>query len=236
MAQLGIDTQDRLTRWPRVFVAQNPNVRRGYRRGAFSMSFLQRFIERVLRNNPSRISRTSFDDLTQDQLDAHLRVGRYGNFSLTDAVRPSIGLDVIPRAGYRRDTYCDPESGNKMPVLAAAVSAENLFEIFIDLLDPLGDIVDVVMESSHDSEPGSHADLYREHMDTVILKSTLYDYESLLLHDGCTGMAALNPSGPMEVQFDEHKLLFRVCSRPRTVRRDFAAVWSQTRRLPEIHL
>ena len=36
------------------------------------MSFLQRFLERVLRNNPGRMSRTSFDDLTQDQLDAHL--------------------------------------------------------------------------------------------------------------------------------------------------------------------
>jgi len=109
------------------------------------MSFLQRFLERVLRNNPNRMSRTSFDDLTQEQLDAHLRVGRYGNFSLTDAVRPSIGLDVIPRSGYRRDTYCDPESGNKMPVLAPSVSAENLFEIFMDLLDPLGEFVDVVM-------------------------------------------------------------------------------------------
>jgi hypothetical protein len=172
------------------------------------MSFLQRFLERVLRNNPSRITRTGFDDLSEDQLDAHLRVGRYGNFVLTDAIRPSINLDVIPRAGYRRDIYCDPDSGNKMPVLAAAVSAEHLFDVFMDLLDPLGDVVDVVMESSHDSEPGSHADMYREHIDTVIVKSTLYDYESLLLHDGCTGMAALNPNGPMEVQFDEHKLLF----------------------------
>jgi hypothetical protein len=152
--------------------------------------------------------RTSFDDLSQEQLDAHLRVGRYGNFTLTDAVRPSIGLDVIPREGYRRDVYCDPESGNKMPVLAASVSSDRLFDVFMDLLDPLGEVVDVVMESSHDSEPGSHADLYREHMDTVILKSTLYDYESLLMNDGCTGLAALNPSGPMEVQFDEHKLLF----------------------------
>ena len=95
-----------------------------------------------------------------------------------------------------------------MPVLAAAVSAERIFDVLIDLLDPLGEEVDVVMESSHESEPGNHADLYREHMDTVILKSTLYDFESLLLHDGCTGLAALNPNGPMEVQFDEHKLLF----------------------------
>jgi hypothetical protein len=152
--------------------------------------------------------RTSFDDLSQEQLDAHLRVGRYGNFALTDAVRPSFGLEIIPCEGYRRDLYRDPETGNTMPVLAAAVSSERLFEVFMDLLDPLGDEVDVVMESSHESEPGAHADLYREHIDTVILKSTLYDYEDLLLNDGCTGLAALNPNGPMEVQFDEHKLLF----------------------------
>ena len=172
------------------------------------MSFIQRFLERVLRNNPTRMPRTTFDDLSQEQLDAHLRVGRYGDFLLTDAVRPSIGLEVIPREGYRRDVYCDPESGNKMPVLAASISAERLFDVFMDLLDPLGEVVDVVMESSHESEPGSHADMYREHIDTVILKSALYDYESLLLNDGCTGLAALNPNGPMEVQFDEHKLLF----------------------------
>ncbi|QDV38376.1 hypothetical protein [Tautonia plasticadhaerens] len=172
------------------------------------MSFLQRFIERVLRTNTTRMPRTSFDDLSQEELDAHLQVGRYGDFALTDAIRPSFGLDIIPREGYRRDLYRDPESGNTMPVLAASVSSDKLFEVFMDLLDPLGEEIDVVMESSHDSEPGQHADLYREHMDTVIFKSTLYDYEELLLNDGCTGVAALNPDGPMEVQFDEHKLLF----------------------------
>jgi hypothetical protein len=172
------------------------------------MSFLQRFLERVLRTNTGRMPRTSFDDLNQEQLDAHLRVGRYGNFTLTDAVRPSYGLEVIPREGYRRDVYRDPESGSTMPVLAASVSSERLFDVLIDLLEPLGEEVDVVMESSHESEPGAHSDLYREHIDTVILKSILYDYEPLLLNDGCTGLAALNPNGPMEVQFDEHKLLF----------------------------
>lgn len=172
------------------------------------MSFLQRFLERVLRSNAGRMPRTSFDDLSQDELDAHLRVGRYGDFALTDAVRPSFGLEVVPRAGYRRDVYRDPESGNTMPVLAASVSSERLFEVFMDLLDPLGDEVDVVMESSHESEPGDHADLYRERIETVILKSALYDFEELLLNDGCTGLAALNPAGPMEVQFDEHKLIF----------------------------
>jgi hypothetical protein len=172
------------------------------------MSFLQRFLERVLRTNPSRMPRTGFDDLSQDELDAHLQVGTYGAFRLTEAVRPSFGLEIVPREGYRRDLYRDPETGHTMPVLAASVSSERLFDVFMDLLDPLGDEVDVVMESSHDSAPGSHDDLYREQMDTVILKSTLYDYEDLLLNDGCSGVAALNPGGPMEVQFDEHKLLF----------------------------
>lgn len=177
-------------------------------RGSFPMSFLQRFLERVLRNNPRRMPRTSFEDLSQDELDAHLQVGRYGDFMLTDAIRPSFGLEIVPREGYRRDVYRDPESGATMPVLAASVSAERLFDVFTDLLAPLGEEIDVVMESSHESEPGTHADLYREHMDSVIFKSTLYDYEELLLNDGCTGLAALNPNGPMEVQFDEHKLIF----------------------------
>lgn len=177
-------------------------------RGTFPMSFIQRFLERVLRQSPRRMPRTSFEDLSQDELDAHLQVGQYGGFSLTDAIRPSFGLEIVPREGYRRDVYRDPETGNTMPVLAAAVSAERLFDVFMDLLSPLGEEIDVVMESSHESEPGTHADLYREHMDSVIFKSTLYDYEELLLNDGCTGLAALNPNGPMEVQFDEHKLLF----------------------------
>lgn len=177
-------------------------------RGSFPMSFIQRFLERVLRNSPKRMARTSFEDLSQDELDAHLQVGQYGDFALTDAIRPSFGLEIVPREGYRRDVYRDPETGNTMPVLAASVSAERLFDVFTDLLSPLGEEIDVVMESSHESEPGTHADLYREHMDSVIFKSTLYDYEELLLNDGCTGLAALNPNGPMEVQFDEHKLLF----------------------------
>ena len=40
-----------------------------------------------------------------------------------------------------------------------------------------------------------------------VLKSMLYDFEDMLTNDGCTGIAVLNPSAPLEVQFDEHKLL-----------------------------
>jgi hypothetical protein len=88
-----------------------------------------------------------------------------------------------------------------------SASTEDLFEVFLDLLDPLGDSVDVVLETSHSRNGGGHRDLYREHIDMPVLKSILYDYEEMLLNDGCAGIAVLNPGVPLEVQFDEHKLL-----------------------------
>src|SRR5262249_52100963 len=112
-----------------------------------------------------------------------------------------------PRQGFRVDTYRDAQAGLKVPVLAASVSREHLFEVFLDLLEPLGPVVDVVLETSHDSEGCSHHDLHREHIDLPVLKSHLCDFEDLILHDGCTGVAVIANERPMEVQFDEHKLL-----------------------------
>lgn len=89
----------------------------------------------------------------------------------------------------------------------SAASKEQLFEVFMDLLDPLGGEVDVVLETSHNRDARGHVDLYREHIDMPVLKSMLYDFEDLLVNDGCTGIAVLNPGIPQEVQFDEHKLL-----------------------------
>ncbi len=126
---------------------------------------------------------------------------------LTDAVRPSYDLQVVPCQGYRHDVYHDEETRASVPVLMAAASNEQLFETFMDLLDPLGSEVDVVLETSHNRDNRGHVDLYREHIDMPVLKSILWDFEDLLLNDGCTGIAVLNPAIPQEVQFDEHKLL-----------------------------
>ena len=89
----------------------------------------------------------------------------------------------------------------------ASASADILFELFMELIDPLGSELDVVLETSHSRESSGHTDLYREHIDTPVLKSTLWGFEDLLTNDGCTGIAVLNPQTPQEVQFDEHKLL-----------------------------
>jgi hypothetical protein len=140
-------------------------------------------------------------------LAAHLRVDQYGDFRLTDAVRPAPGVPVVPRQGYRREMYRDAKAKLRVPVLAASVSRENLFDMFLALLEPLGPVVDVVLETSHESRGSGHRDLYRERIDLPVLASQLYDFEDLLLNDGCTGIAVIGVNGPMEVQFDEHKLL-----------------------------
>jgi hypothetical protein len=138
---------------------------------------------------------------------AHLRVDRYGDFLLTDAIRPALGLPVVPREGFRLDVYRDARARLRVPVLAAAVSRDKLFDVFLELLAPLGNTVDVVLETSHHSEGSRHRDLLREHIDLPVLMSHFCDFEDLLLNDGCTGTAVISTAESMEVQFDEHKLL-----------------------------
>ena len=171
------------------------------------MGFLKKFFNNVFHEDVVAQTTSSFEHLDQQQLDNHLEVSQYGNFVLTDAVRPSYNLDVVPSAGFRHDTYRDEASRQNVPVVMAAASRDRLFDTFMELLDPLGPVVDVVVESSHDYAATGHQDMYREHIDMPILQSILWDFEDLLVNDGCTGIAVLNPSIPQEVQFDEHKIL-----------------------------
>ncbi len=170
------------------------------------MGFLKNFFTNVLREENEVSTTNSFAQLSEEQLESHLSVARYGSFTLTDAVRPSYDLKVLPSQGYRHEYYKDQETNASVPVLMSAASKERVFELFIDLLEPLGDVVDVVLESSHD-RAAAGADLCREHIDMPVLLSVLYEFEDLLTNDGCTGIAVLNPRIPQEVQFDEHKLL-----------------------------
>ncbi|HMP06485.1 MAG TPA: hypothetical protein PJ982_09065 [Lacipirellulaceae bacterium] len=171
------------------------------------MGFLKKFFRNVYHENAAPASPSSFESLSQDQLEAHLGVARYGSFVLSDAVRPSFDLEVVPSAGFRHDSYRDETTKQNVPVLMAAASREQLFDTFMELLEPLGSVVDVVLETSHNYSATGHQDLYREHIDMPILQSILWDFEDMLVNDGCTGIAVLNPKIPQEVQFDEHKLL-----------------------------
>ena len=144
-----------------------------------------------------------------DRLSAHMNTTRYGEFRLTDAIRPAAdarGAALMrPREGYRVDVFRDRLARVRMPMVSAAVSAERLFEIFLTLIEPVGEVVHVVIESSHDAG-ADHIDLRRDHIDTPVLASHLCEFEELLTNDGCTGIAVMAIGRPVEVQFDEHKL------------------------------
>ncbi|MEZ6086440.1 MAG: hypothetical protein R3C05_00075 [Pirellulaceae bacterium] len=169
------------------------------------------FLKRILRTggpeqNAQLNSPASFQQLSEEELRTHLGICTYGAFELTNAIRPSYDLQVVPRQGFRRDEYVDDESNVSIPVLMASATRDNLMHLFMDLIESLGPVVDVVLETSHQNGNG-HNDLYREHIDMPVLKSTLWDFEDLLLNNGCTGIAIVNPRRKQEVQFDEHKLL-----------------------------
>ena len=76
------------------------------------MGFLKRFFRNVFRDGAPLAHNSSFERLTEEELEAHLGVERYGDFVLTDAVRPSLrpagraqpGLPPrhLPRRGIAR--------------------------------------------------------------------------------------------------------------------------------------
>lgn len=171
------------------------------------MGFLKNFFTNVFHDEAQVNSAGGFARLSEEELEAHLGVTRYGDFELSDAIRPSYELEVVPSAGFRHDTYRDDQQRTNVPVIMAAVTKSRLMETFISLIESLGEVVDVVLETSHAQHANGHTDLYREYIDMPILQSTLWDFEELLINDGCTGIAVLNPNIPQEVQLDEHKLL-----------------------------
>lgn len=149
-----------------------------------------------------------FAHLSDEELDAHIRRKLYDDIELTGAVAPDPRFAVMPKEGYRHDTWRHPHSGVLVPFLMAAASRQKLLSLFDDLLTPLGDSVNVVLETSHDRVRygNNHEDILCEGIDLPVLRSILTNYDDILLEDGCTGIAVLHPIVPMEVQFDEHKL------------------------------
>jgi len=144
--------------------------------------------------------------VSNQPLSAHLQVATYGDFTLTDAIRPAIGVPIQPREGYRVEIFRDRQARLKLPMLSAAVSAERLFDTFLGLVEQVGEGVHVVGESSHGRAADDHRDFRRDEIDLPVLMSHFCDFEDLLVNDGCTGVAVMADGRPVEVQFDEHKL------------------------------
>lgn len=148
----------------------------------------------------------SFEEINDMDMQVHMQISRYGDFNLTNAVRPSYDLKIVPLAGYSHDGW--EENGKIVPVLLASVSQENLFDTFLELIEGVGSTVDVAIKTSHDQKKGvENQEFVRESIDLVVLKSILLDFEDLLLNDGYTGIAVFNRDEKREILFDEHKML-----------------------------
>lgn len=145
--------------------------------------------------------------ITAEQWNKHLAFNQYDRFVLTEAIRPSFDLKVIPQANYVIREYEDEHVNRTVPVLLAAVSREYLFDVFLEFVSVLGDEVGLVLEGSHDRKDANHNDFVRYSIDTPVLKSMLWDYENILMHDGCAGIAIMDFEQEIEVQLDEHKLV-----------------------------
>lgn len=130
---------------------------------------------------------------------------QYGDFVLTDGISPTPRLQVIPKTGCRLDCYRDNQGG-RWPVIIISASKEVLFELFMDLIGLFGRrMVDVALETSHNTEAMKHDDLFTEDTDITVLKSTLWDFEELLVNDGCAGIAVMDVKNLFEIQLNEHK-------------------------------
>ena len=80
------------------------------------MGFLKKFFRNVFREGSMPTGTSSFERLSEEELEAHLGVARYGSFMLSDAIRPSYDLQVVPAQGFRHDAYRDEQSRANVPV------------------------------------------------------------------------------------------------------------------------
>ena len=110
---------------------------------------------------PKRLPGRKLQDAAQVKPGTSRAVGR--RLALTQAVRPARKPMFALREGYRIEIYKDPELGIRMPVLTAALSADKLFPVVFDLFKPLGEVVDFILESSHEISAASEGAVVLRH-------------------------------------------------------------------------
>ncbi|MBU2213033.1 hypothetical protein KJ996_00130, partial [Patescibacteria group bacterium] len=59
------------------------------------MGYLKKFFRDIVHDGSIPAGQSSFESLSEEQLEAHMGISRYGDFELTKAVRPSYDLQVV---------------------------------------------------------------------------------------------------------------------------------------------
>ena len=138
---------------------------------------------------------------------------------LTDAVRPSYDLQVVPRQGYRHDVYRDEQTKTQRAGAdGRRHAARTCSTCSWTCSTRWASRSTWCWKPATTARAAGHVDLYREHIDLPVLKSILYDYEDLLLNDGCTGIAVLNPRRPAGSAVRRAQAADRLRRRPARVR------------------
>ncbi len=129
------------------------------------------------------------------------------------AVDIAPGELFVPERGFKVLNYMPARSElqpapSSMPIYSIAVEQARAFDLFTDLLEPLGEELSVVLESTHDSTVSNRSrDYWSVGHDAISLQSALVDYEDLLTKDGCTGLSILDENQHCEVMYTEDKSL-----------------------------
>ena len=151
------------------------------------MGFLKRFFRNVFREGSVPVGTSSFERLSEEQLEAHLGVARYGDFPPDRRGPPVVRPASRAAPGLSATTSITTKNQDSVPVLDGGRLQRTTVR---GLHGPFGS-ARARSRRGPGNEPSArgrgHADLYREHIDMPVLKSILYDYEDMLVNDGCIG-------------------------------------------------
>ena len=143
---------------------------------------------------------SSFDGLSEEELGELLAKRQYADFRLPMGISPAPSF--VPRQGFKQERI------DNTRWVRAAVSAELLLDVFYELVELLSMELDVAVMTSHAHEDEDQDGFLRENIDRPVFLSTIQDFEDVLLSDGCTGVMAYDEHDDIEVQLEEHKLIF----------------------------
>lgn len=155
----------------------------------------------------TNIDRTkTASELTRDELELHLGIDTYNGFRLTRGIRPSPTLKVIPEEGYSVEPYFKDESDSEPAgqLLRASVSAENLFEVFGDLIGMLHP--DISFYADLWSKETSFNISLQEGLTTEVFLAIAQRHADFLIHDGFLSIEIADFE--TSIVFDDHKLLY----------------------------
>ena len=159
------------------------------------------------------------------------RIKERTGFVLTKAVCP-LDDSAVLQVGYKKDYYED-----QIPVLIISQSAESLFALFADIVAHFFGIVfdncmvDFVIERSY-SKDCANAQFRADKKDFLTALSLIYEFEDILVDDGCVRICYVSDKFGFEIQLTEHKLIHVYSVRNKNIRK--VREFLRERNIPEI--